>query len=177
MNPSDLLIALVMLGAPVGTPETISDDRWPEMSVALAHKAVELEILDPRETNHIFKTHNDFQVDLDIVRRRFHKFNGQPMLADVNRFPDKDIINRYMQFNREFRNYLSERLRFEPDRADLLERAIAECDQYYKLWDQIRDTKATWQYVSYRRDALLCLKNKLGENFDLPPYVPEWALN
>ena len=71
MSPSDLLFAAMLLSAPMGTPEAApTPERWPAVRDALHQTAVDWEILDSRERRYVLTKREDFQDDLDFLRKR-----------------------------------------------------------------------------------------------------------
>lgn len=179
MSPSELFFAVALLSAPVGTPEQIPPaDRWPAVQAALHHTAVEWEILDPRETRYVLAKAEDFQEDLDFLRKRRADLADAPKLIDSKRLPDREAVNECVRFNRAFRKTLETRLVWEPDWAELIGESLRETERLYKVWDAIRDAKCDMHYVTVRRMALVKVRDHLGEDRymagELPSYVPEW---
>jgi hypothetical protein len=179
MSPSDLVLAAMLLSAPVGTIEQAPpQDRWPQLQAALHKTAIDWEILDARETRYVLAKIDDFQEDLDFLRKRRCDFENLPKVADSDRLPTRQLINDYIRFNRAYRKNLETRLLWEPDRADIIGDAIRETDRLYKTWDAMRDAKCEFHYVTVRRLALKKLEDMIGPDAytsgDLPPYVPEW---
>lgn len=179
MTASDLVLAVMMLSAPVGTPEQVPQpERWPAIQAALVQTALDWEILDPRETRYVMAKIDDFQEDLDFLRKRRGDLADAPKLMDSDRLPDRRIVNDYIQFNRAYRTYLETRLAWEVDRACLINEAITETDRMYRMWDAIREAKGDFHYITVRRLALKRLRDSIGQAAydagELPPYVPEW---
>ncbi len=180
MSASDLLMAAMLLSAPAGTPEQAPPaDRWVAMQGALHQTAIEWEILDPRETRYVLAKPEDFQEDLDFLRKRRVELADAPKVADSFRLPDKHLMNDYIQFNRAYRKNLETRLIWEADRATLIGEVLRETDRLYKLWDAMREAKCDFHYITYRRQQLKKLKDGMGEPAytagELPPCVPEWG--
>ena len=179
MSPSDLFFAAMLLSAPVGTPEQVPPpDRWAVVRAAIHQTAKDWEILDERETRYVLAQPEDFQADLDFLRKRRADLADAPMLAESARLPDRRLMDDYIQFNRAYRKHLDVRMAWEGDRADIIGATIRETDRLYRLWDAIREAKCDYHYVTYRRTALKKLKDGLGEQVYttgvLPPYVPDW---
>jgi hypothetical protein len=169
----------MLLSAPVGTPEQVPPpERWVVVKDSIQQIALEWEILDNRETRYVLTHREDFQADLDFLRKRRSELADAPKLAEANRLPDRRVTNDYIQFNRAYRKTLETRLVWEADRAERIGEVLRETDRLYKLWDAIREAKSDFHYVTYRRQALKKLKEGMGtEAFltgELPPYVPEW---
>lgn len=179
MAPSELFFATVLLSAPVGTPElTPPVERWATVQAAVHEVAINLEILDPRETRYVLAKAEDFQVDLDFLRKRKADLADAPMLADAARLPDRRLLDDHIQFNRAYRKNLDTRVLWEADRADVLGEAVRETDRLYRLWDAMREAKCDFHYVTYRRLALKKFREGMGDEAfavgELPPCVPEW---
>ena len=179
MSPSDLLFATMLLSAPVGTPEQVPPtERWAVVKGSIQQIALEWEILDSRETRYVLVHPEDFQADVDFLRKRRIDLADAPKLADANRLPDRRVMNDYIQFNRAYRKTLETRLVWEADRADRIGEVLRETDRLYKLWDAMREAKSDFHYVTYRRQSLKKLKEGMGADAflagELPPYVPEW---
>ncbi|MBY0461300.1 MAG: hypothetical protein K2V38_28615, partial [Gemmataceae bacterium] len=169
----------VLLTAPVGTCEPIpTEDRWPAVRDAIHHTAVAWELMDPRETRYLMAGRDDFQSDLDVLRRRHADLDDAPRLVECQRLPDRRLVNDLIRANRGFRKGLEQRLVWEADRADLLNLAIEEADVLYRCWDALRDAQCDFYYVTVRRAALKKLRDAIGaEAFaagDLPHHIPVW---
>jgi hypothetical protein len=179
MSPSDLILATMLLSAPIGTPEQVPPpDRWSVVQAAIHHTAIDWEILDARETRYVLAKPDDFQEDLDFLRKRRSDLEEAPKLGECDRLPTRLVVNDYIRFNRAYRKNLETRLMWEADRAGVIGEAISETDRLYKMWDAMRDAKCEFHYVTVRRLALLKLKDMLGASVyssgELPPYVPDW---
>lgn len=179
MAPADLFLATVMLSAPVGTPEQLPPaERWPIVQAAIHEIAIDWEILDPRETRYVLAKLDDFQADLDFLRKRKAELADAPKIMESARLPERRLMDEHIQFNRAYRKHLDQRLLWEADRADVLGEAARETDRLYRLWDSMREAKCEFHYVTYRRLALKKLKDGLGadvyDSGELPPSVPEW---
>ncbi len=182
MSPSDLFLASMLLAAPVGTPEqTPPAERWSVMQAALQEIAIDLEILDPRESRYVLAKPEDFQEDIDFLRKRRVELADAPKVADAMRLPERRLMDDYIQFNRAYKKHLETRLIWEADRADMINEVVRETERLYKLWDATREAKCDFHYVTYRRLALKKLKDGMGTEAytagALPPYVPDWRFN
>ncbi|HEX4609561.1 MAG TPA: hypothetical protein VH092_15285 [Urbifossiella sp.] len=179
MAAYDLILATALLAAPPGTPEgSPTPDRWPAIQEALHKTAIQLEILDERETRYVLARAEDYETDLDLLRRRYQELRDAPRLSDADRFPARDAVNQMIQFNRTYRHFLEGRQTWEADRADVIGVALAETDRLYKVWDAVRDARCEFYYVTVRRQALKRLRESVGETaygaVELPPHVPAW---
>lgn len=179
MSASDLILAAALLTAPVGTPEQIpSEEQWTVVRDAIHKTAVDWEIMDPRETRYVLATREDFELDLNLLRKRYSELADAPRLSDCQRLPDRQIVNELIRFNRAFRKHLEERQAWEADRADLFHIAIQETDRLYRHWDAVRDAQCDFYYVTVRRSALKKLRDAIGEDAfstgHMPHHVPDW---
>jgi hypothetical protein len=179
MSASDLLLAAALLTAPVGTPEqTPTEELWPVVRDAVHKTAIEWELMDPRETRYVMATRDDFDADLNMLRKRYVDLAGAPKLSECQRLPDRRTVSELLKFNRAYRKHLEEREVWETDRSDVLFAAIQETDRLYRAWDAIRDAQCDFYYVTVRRTALKKLRDTIGaEAFStghMPPYVPDW---
>ena len=179
MTASDLVLAALLISAPPGTPETPpSAERWSVVQAALHKTAIEWEILDERETRYVLARLDDFEPDLNLLRRRYVDLADAPKVADAARFPDRQAVNEFIRFNRAYRKTLETRQVWEADRADAIRIVVLETDRLYRVWDSVRDARCDFYYVTVRRQALKKLQEMLGQDAytagDLPPYVPEW---
>jgi len=175
----DTLTAVILLMGIPGTPEpTPTEDAFPALRDAVHKIAIEWEILDTRETSYIFAKRSDFEADLNLLRRRYQDFKDAPRLDEANRLPERKIVNELIHFNRAFRQHLVERHHLEQDRSEIYEAVMIETDQLYRVWDAVRDARCEFYYTSVRRQALVRLKEMLGEEdyaaVNLPPNVPTW---
>ena len=179
MTAYDLIVAAALLSAPVGTPELPpAPDAWPALRDALHATALRLEILDERETRYVLTRLDDFETDLDLLRRRHADLRDAPALAEADRLPAREAVNQLIQFNRTYRQHLEARQAWEADRADVIGVALTETDRLYRVWDAVRDARCEFYYVTVRRQALKRLRESLGDaayaTTDLPPHVPAW---
>jgi hypothetical protein len=140
--------------------------------------AVQWEILDIREVHYILSRPEDFQSDLNLLRRRFRDLTDAPALNDSQRFPDRETINDLLAFNRSYRQNLTNRQPVELVRCWELRAAMQETEHLYQVWDTVRDARCDYYYVTVRRQALKKLRKMLGADDyyfgKLPPPVPLW---
>ena len=179
MCPATACLALALLTSPPDTPELpVEAAEWPTLQKELVALARKLEILDERETRYVLAKREDFETDLNLLRRRYQDLAEAPRLADAGRFPDKAEVQELLSFNRAYRRHLDARQPLEPDRAWDYRQALKETDLLYQVWDAVRDARCEYYYVTVRRQALKRLKNLVGETAyyraELPPHVPVW---
>jgi hypothetical protein len=173
----DTLLAILLLTGIPGTPEpTPSEADFPAIREAVHAVAIDLEILDIRETSYIFAKRSDFESDLNLLRRRRCDFADYPRLVDAGRFPPRLLVNELIQFNRAYRQGLIDLVAIEQDRTEMYYSAIMETNRLYRVWDAVRDARCEFYYVTVRRAALNRLREDLGEEdyaaVRLPPNVP-----
>jgi len=173
------LVAVTLITTPPDTPETLPEPaQWPELQEALVAVATEWEILDPRETRYVFARIEDFEDNLNLVRKRYRELAEAPRLSDCRRFPDHRTVNDLLGFNRAYRRHLDARQPMDHDRCEKLRAALKETDDLYQVWDAVRDARCEYYYVTVRRQALKRLKCMLGSDEylagRLPPFVPVW---
>jgi hypothetical protein len=179
MFPYDRLVAAVLLMAPSGNLDADSAKKLPDSVRAQVQSlALHLEILDPREIRYILARPEDFQADLNILRRRFAELANAPGVGDCERFPDRTTVNDLLAFNRAYRQHIDVRQPVELIHWWELRTALDETERLYQIWDAVRDARCEYYYVHVRRQALKRLRDQIGiEAYyggDLPPCVPLW---
>lgn len=180
MIPLDHVLAVAVLMTPIG------DEASPPREhacVARTIKEVALfwEVLDPREAVSYFGKPDDFDNDVQLLRKRVSELADAPLASDALRFPGRDAACEMLTFNREY--YRTLKLRYEamgPAQGEL-EKTLEEVDQLYRLWDLVRDARSECYYISARRHALLSLRQALGPGDYyrgiMPPHVPVWRFD
>jgi hypothetical protein len=175
----DGLVVLALLTAPVDTPiPPGSAERYERLRPMLQTLAVRWEILDPREVRYILARPEDFASDLNLIRRRYQSLADAPALSDCQRFPDRDTVNELLSFNRAYRQHMGLRQPMELARWWDLRTVLQETDHLYQIWDNVRDARCEYYYVTVRRQALKKLREMIGEDAyysgQMPPSVPIW---
>jgi len=178
-TPYDLMRARALITTPPDTPEeTPTKAEWPSLRAALLATAVRMEILDRREMAYILVRLEDFESDLEIIRGHYQGLKDAPPLSDAEVLPHQNYLNEAIRFNRAYLRQLEERILWEPDREEVLSRAMFETEQLYAVWAAARDAKSDYYYVTTRRAGLLRLRELVGAeaytNGELPPVVPTW---
>ncbi len=173
------VLAAGLLTTPPDVPQPAIDSAdWPAVQEALQSLAVEWEILDSREVRYVLARAEDFENDLNLLRRRYQDLKDAPRLNDSHRFPDRGTVNDLLAFNRAYRRYLDGRQALEQDRGQCLRAALKETDSLYQVWDAVRDARCEYYYITVRRQALKRLRQMIGQEAydagELPPYVPVW---
>lgn len=174
----DYLLAFALLTTPAGAPDIPGIEHYERLRPTLQDLAVQWEILDPREVRYILARSEDFQSDLNLLRRRYRELVDAPSLQDCVRFPDRATVNDLLSFNRAYRQNLDVRQPVELGHWWELRTVLQETDQLYQVWDLVRDARCEYYYVTVRRQALKRLREVLGDSSylsgKLPPHIPIW---
>src|SRR5579885_3636601 len=141
--PLDLMIALVCITSHANL------DAPPAPLWAFQSVAIQLELMDSRESHYYFARPADFDGDLKSIRSRAESLEGAPPLLDAQRFPDADFCRDGKDFNCQYRQYLQD-LRLI-DRSAWIEEALAEADELYRAWDLACDAARDYYFVAHRR--------------------------
>jgi hypothetical protein len=179
----DYLLAALLLSTSPDVVETRvpTAGEWVVLQKSLVAVAIEWQIMDEREALYTFARPEDYAGDLGSLRRRYQQLKDAPLVEDSHRFPERAGVNELLRFNRAFRKNVEGRMGLESDRTALYTQVIAETDRLYKVWDLARDGRCEYYYVQVRRQALMQLRDMLGEddyrNAVLPPNVPTWRFN
>lgn len=188
MFPLDYVLAVALLAsAPdcteasmIAEKEEPADayDAFVTVRPVLQTLALDWELLDPRETRYVMNRPEDFTGDLKLLRRRYGELREAPPSYDCMRFPDRNLINELLKFNREYRQHLEARQASESMYWWELRESMIECDRIYQVWDLVREANCDYYYVTVRRQALKKLQESLGDQAYysgvLPPHVPVW---
>jgi hypothetical protein len=181
-SPSDLFLAMLMLAAPVGTPEQTPkpNARFAEVAAALREVAIQEEWLGEGQKTNVFSYKEIFQRDLDEIRSHRDLLKDAPKVVESKRFPQNiEFYKPILTFNRAYRANLVKRLFGEQDRANLIMQAIKETDKYYEIWTFIMYSRDESYNIVSRRYYLKKARDLIGEddynNNVPPPIVPDWA--
>jgi hypothetical protein len=175
------LVAFALLTTP---PDVLdlpqASDLHAPLASSLRALALHLELLDAREVGYVLAERDDFANDLKLLQGRFHDLRAAPPLAECKRFPDRELVGDLLAFNRLYRDGLTHRLTLDRVHEDELKAALSETDYLYRIWDMVRDANCEYYYVTYRRQALLQLRDLVGAHAfytgQLPPHVPLWRI-
>jgi hypothetical protein len=181
MSTYTYLVAFALLATP---PDQLELPQAPKLYAPLASSlrglALDLELLDARELGYVLAEPEDFANDLKLLQGRYQELRAAPPLAECKRFPDRELVGDLLAFNRLYREGLTNRLTLDPVHADELNAALSETDYLYRVWDMVRDARCDYYYVTYRRQALLQLRDLVGAHAfytgQLPPHVPLWRI-
>jgi hypothetical protein len=180
MCPLDYAVAVALLTAAPDGPVS------PELGKQLAHVvptlhavAVCWEIFDPREARDYDGRPQDFADHLKMLRARQRDLRDAPPLHDCQRFPDRNLINEMITFNRAYHQQLVNRQKLEVAYEREMRVAVEETERLYAIWDLVRDSRTEFYYVAVRREAMKKLREMVGSQVYysgcLPPHVPMWT--
>jgi len=179
MLPLDYVLATALLTAPPdATAPPGAAETYACLCPMMQHIAQGWEILDHREVRYVLTRNDDYKSDMSLLRRRHYDLIDAPPLHDCVRFPPRSAVTPLLAFNRTYRENLEKLKEVERGRLEELESALQEADRLYQIWDDIRDSRCEYYYITVRRQALKRLKTMLGEEAyqagELPPHVPLW---
>lgn len=179
---TDLVLAAALICTPPGPVEPVPPpELWLTLRPAVRRLAVDWELADDRELRYLANRREDFPGDIDTLRRRHADLSDAPPVADHLRFPPRETVNELVRFNRAFRAHLEQRWELETDRRPLLEAAIRETDERYRVMDECRTAGCEFMYVTVRRQALKRMRDALGgrayDCCELPYCVPLHRFN
>jgi hypothetical protein len=145
---------------------------------AVLQVALRVEVLDPREDEHIAGAGEGFAAELLELQTRYQALRRAPSLADCQLFPPRRLIDDWLASNREYRCQLEARLTVDQVHAEALRSAIHETEQLHELWNLLRDAQCEGYYVTVRRRSLLELRDRIGVEAycrgQMPPHLPVW---
>lgn len=171
------LAAALLLTLPPDS-EVVPEKPPPLLYLAVQAVAIEQEILDPRELRYVMTREEDFAADLKLLRRRHIDLHDAPPLHDYKMFPNRELINELLSFNRAYRSHLQDQSDLEVENWWEVRESIQEADRLYQVWDTARDACTDYYYVTVRRSALEKLRKSIGYEAYcsgcLPPHVPVW---
>lgn len=156
----------------------VTQEEWPALQNAVWTVAINLELMDPRETNFLINRTGDFESDVNILRRRNEDLRDAPKMTDALRLPERGAVNEMCSFNRAFRIHVERQMVINKDREEIHKDILKETDHLFAVWDAIRDARCESFYVMTRRMAMKRLVRLIGDEafytLNLPPYVPVW---
>jgi hypothetical protein len=174
----DYLLAAALLTAPADRDVSVGPELFRTVGPAVQQLALKWEILDPREVKYVLTRPEDFGPDLKLLQRRYHELANAPPVGDSLRFPDRALVSEFLAFNRAYRQQMDTRQAVELVHWWEFREAVQEADRLYAIWDNVRDARCDYYYVTVRRHALKKLREAIGpEDYysgRLPPYVPVW---
>jgi hypothetical protein len=179
MLPLDYVLAAALLTAPPdATDPPGAAETYACLCPMMQHIASGWEILDHREVRYVLTRNEDYKSDMGLLRRRHYDLSDAPPLHDCVRFPPRSAVTPLLAFNRTYRENLEKLKEVERGRLEELESALQEADRLYQIWDDIRDTRCEYYYITVRRQALKRVRDAIGivayHNGNYPPHVPIW---
>ncbi len=178
MLPIQYLLAAALLTAPADKDVAIRPQLFATVGPALQKVALQWEILDDREKRYVLTRPEDFTADLKLLQRRYHELANAPPVSDCQRFPDRTVVGELLAFNRAYRQHMETRQAVELVHWWEFREAAQEADRLYQIWDNVRDARCDYYYVTVRRHALQKLRDTIGPEAYyagvLPPHVPVW---
>ena len=172
------LLAAALLTGPADSKITVGPELFATVGPALQKLALRWEILDEREKRYVLTRPEDFTADLQLLQRRYHELANAPPVSDCRRFPDRTVVSELLAFNRAYRQHMEMRQAVELVHWWEFREAAQEADRLYQIWDNVRDARCDYYYVTVRRHALQKLRDTIGPEAyyagTLPPHVPVW---
>lgn len=176
---TDWALALWLLTGPAPV-NALPQELHKSLRVPMTILALQLELMDMRETRHCLVRDVDFGEDVLLIRRRYLELRNAPKLQEAALFPKGSLVNGMLVLNRDFRKSVEELHRLGFMNGDELASVLVETDQAYRIWDCVRDGNCDYYYVSVRRQALAHLRSLLREEDyrqgRLPPPIPLWRM-
>ncbi|MCI0639710.1 MAG: hypothetical protein L0Y72_26535 [Gemmataceae bacterium] len=175
----ELVIAAALVTAPADAASPKELPSWfMPLRAALVRVGIDAQILDRREEEIFLLKAQDFPADVHMLRRRYVEFLHAPLIEECGRFPNRETALDFVHFNRAYRTDLLARMTLDPVHAEELRGAVEETDRLFQIWDQVREARCGFYFVTVRRQALMLLRQLVGnEAFytgQLPPHVPVW---
>lgn len=79
----DLILAAILLSTSPDVPECEPhQETYPALRDAIHKVAIDLELMDERESRYLLIRPEDFVVDLRLLRQRYHEYRKSPPLSD-----------------------------------------------------------------------------------------------
>jgi len=174
-------LTLADVDDPIAVP---SEAEWPRLVAALRVVAIDMELVSSAESGLdwllVGNSRFDFPDRVRWMRRRSAEFGEAPSIVVLGRFPPGEMAAAFVGFNRSYREWLSSRMEWEPDRKADYEVVAGETDDLYRPWQALYiASQENWSMES-RRKALADLKRLLDEDFEygrMPDYIPRWRFN
>ncbi|MCS7167085.1 MAG: hypothetical protein RMI91_07880 [Gemmatales bacterium] len=177
---TETILAMVLVQVPQVPESYVQPDwlrsRWPTMQFALISIALDWELLDPRELPYVLTQPETFSADLHMLRQRYRELADAPFLSDAFLFPQGEIVQQAINFNRACARWFDEHQAHEPHLPPERLSYRHQLDELYRIWDTVREVQCQYYMVSVRRMCLKHLRDMLGEEAyrkgQLPPPVP-----
>jgi hypothetical protein len=172
-----VLAAMLLVGDPDDVVK-IDPSLYYICADELRDLSVSLQIIDVQERRYTLVLPSDFHEDLAKLRKRNNELHDAPSAEDALRFPSREVVNKLLEFNREYRQHLVNVRDAFPYRYWEYVFVIEETERLYRIWDLVRDAGCEYYYITVRRQALKELRDLIGYDdyyrSKLPPWVPTW---
>jgi len=180
MNALEFALAIALLTAPPNKFETADGRMLFRLAApAVRELAQEWELLDAREID-FMKCDEEFLRDVALLQNRHAQLQTAPPVADIQRFPGRELINDMIAFNRIFRDGVCKRMDLDAVHHEDLRDVLQETDHIHRVYSSLNDAQCERFSVTFRRQALAQLRNLLGPEAyytgRLPPHVPLWRI-
>lgn len=131
--------------------------------------ALALQLLDPREVA---------IADPATILARAVELRDAPRAEEADRFVvTRDAITSLIAMNRQLLAHYEKCENLYPGHYAS---AIRDTKLLYRAWDELRDAKCDYYYVTVRRASLKKLRDLIGEDAwsrgIMPPHVPYWHM-
>jgi hypothetical protein len=177
------IYALHLIQLPPEFPISYDGYDKPLLAEQILKKAVELQILDPRETKYSFLKDEEYDRDILYLRERWMKLKDAPRVEEFTGFPTRDQIKESLNFNNKFMDYLTSQKGIMPE--SILKEVMRETKECADVWTALSDAKCDFYYVTVKRAAMLKykrftqnIKDENGNDYwmtrRLPPSFPYW---
>lgn len=169
-------IAAALLTSPA-EPKTNGQDVYIS-EVYLQFAAIGLEVMDVRETEHIFRRGYFTVCDLRVMRDRYERLADAPRSHDSNMFLNAALLNELLASNRTYYQQQEAQLQVEVLHKASFVASMEEADELYRILFYAKSACDRDYNISTRRQALKDLREKIGyRDFYagvLPPHLPIW---
>lgn len=172
----DIIFALaVIMGGEVKQTSPLINGNSLEI---VSKVATQLQLMDYREQATFFRFEYMFDRDIEEISQRYRDLSHMPYIEDGQRFPDRDTVLAILAANSNFIEMT--RIRMSCVNEETLREAyratIAEANKASLAWDRLRDARAGFYFVTYRRKCLSELRAFIGEqdyySGVMPPFIP-----
>lgn len=172
-------LAVMLLMGPGEIPVSGLDEcEQFELTEKIKEEAKRLGIVDERELSSFFVREDEFESDLDILRRRWDDLKDSPPIEFFDQFPSQEWCRVQCDLNRNIRCWLESESLIHPHRAFVFWSAMQENNVLYQFWANLRDAKNDSYYLSSRRAAgkrAMDVLERTGYSLShLPPAIPVW---
>src|SRR5262245_7441495 len=99
MVPLDYVLAVAVLTAPPSGDEAGLPREHGCVARTIKEVALFWEVLDPREAAGFFGKPDDYDHDIQLLRKRVRELAGAPLASDALRFPGREAVCEMLSFN------------------------------------------------------------------------------